>query len=250
MRITTIGHSTVLIESGGARLLTDPYFGTFGHIAYARVSPPALTRDEIGPLDGVLVSHGHWDHTDRQFFRGLDPDTPVLVPSGTTALMRLKGVRNPVPVRTWQTVSIGGLAVTTVPALHLAPTVGYVVQSQTASVYFAGDTYHRPFMAEIGRRFPIDVALMPVTTYRLPMTMGERGAVLAARDLRCETVIPIHLGVQPRSPLLRTRQSPEGFERRLRETGLSTTVVHIADGDRWEVTRKSEAATPDLAAAI
>ena len=47
MRITLIGHSTVLLESGGTRLLTDPYFGTFGHLAYARVAPPAMARDEI-----------------------------------------------------------------------------------------------------------------------------------------------------------------------------------------------------------
>jgi len=237
MRITKIGHSTVLIEAGGTRLLTDPYFGTFGHIAYARVSPPALTRDELGRLDGVLVSHGHWDHTDRRFFRGLEPDTPVLVPSGTLPMMRLKGVRKTVPVRTWRSQRVADAVVTAVPALHLARTVGWVVQTDDACVYFAGDTYHRPFMAEIGRRFAIDVALMPVSTYRIPLTMGEKSAVKAARDLRAGTVIPIHLGVQPRSPLLRTSQSPEGFERRLREAGLRTQVVHLADGASWEVER-------------
>jgi L-ascorbate metabolism protein UlaG (beta-lactamase superfamily) len=89
-------------------------------------------------------------------------------------------------------------------------------------------------MAEIGRRFPIDVALMPVTTYRIPMTMGEKGAALAARDLGCAVVIPIHLGVQPRSPLMRTRQTPAGFERRLREADLETEVVMLANGHSWE----------------
>ena len=235
MRITIIGHSTVLIESSETCLLTDPYFGNLGHIAYARVSPPALTRDEVGPLDAVLVSHGHWDHTDRSFFRGLDPEIPVIVPSGTSTSMRLKGVRNPVPVRRWQSVKIGGTVVTAVPAAHIARTTGFVVQNRSSCAYFAGDTFYRPFMAEVGRRFPIDVALLPVTTYRIPMTMGEKGALRAARDLRAAAVIPIHLGVQPRSPLMRTQQSPEGFERRLSDAGLDTEVVHLANGESWEL---------------
>ena len=233
MRVTMIGHSTVLIEAGGTRLLTDPYFGNFGHLAYARVTPPAMAREEVGHLDGVVVSHGHWDHTDRRLLRALDPEVPVLVPSGTSPVMRLKGARNIVPLRRWQSVRIAGSVITAVPAAHIARTAGFVVQTESSCIYFAGDTYYRPFMAEIGRRFPIDVALMPVTTYRIPLTMGEKGAVLAARDLGCQVAIPIHLGVEPRSPLLRTRQTPAGFERRLRDADLETEVVMLAPGDTW-----------------
>ena len=233
--MTMVGHSTVLLEGAGIRLITDPYFGTFGHIAYSRVRPPAMTREAFRDVDGVLVSHSHWDHTDRKFLRSLDASVPVLVPAGSSFVLKLKGARNVVPLGRWESHRIGAAVVTAVPATHLAIAAGYVVELDGACVYFAGDTYHRPFMAEIGRRFCIDVAMMPVTTFRIPPTMGERGAVAATRDLHPATVVPIHLGVQPRSPLLRTSQTVQGFERRLRDAGLDTNVVHLGEGEHWDL---------------
>ncbi|MBI3450162.1 MAG: MBL fold metallo-hydrolase [Acidobacteria bacterium] len=234
MRITMIGHCTLLLEGAGTRLVTDPFFGTWGHVAYARRRPPAVTREGVGAVDGVLLSHGHWDHTDRKFLRRLDASIPVLAPAGASIVMKLKGARHLVPIGRWESVKIGAAVVTAVPAVHLAIALGYVEQVESLCLYFSGDTYHRPFMAEIARRFRVDVALMPVTTFRAPMTMGERGAVAAARDLRPATIIPIHLGIEPRSPLLRTGQSVAGFTRRLREAGLTSEVVQLAEGERWE----------------
>jgi L-ascorbate metabolism protein UlaG (beta-lactamase superfamily) len=75
---------------------------------------------------------------------------------------------------------------------------------------------------------------MPVTTFRIPMTMGEAAAVKAVRALNPKTVIPIHLGITPRSPLLRTKHSPEGFTRRLRAAGLNVEVKVLHDGESWE----------------
>jgi L-ascorbate metabolism protein UlaG (beta-lactamase superfamily) len=88
-------------------------------------------------------------------------------------------------------------------------------------------------MNRIGERFRLDVALIPVTTFRIPMTMGESGAVRAVRDLAPAVVIPIHQGVRPRSPLLRTKQTPEGFARRVAAAGLRTEVVLLREGQSW-----------------
>ena len=239
VQLTLVGHSTVLIECASARILTDPFFGAIGSLVQTRVAPPGLGRDEIGRLDGVLVSHRHWDHTDRRFFRALDAAVPVLVPPGSALAMRLRGVRKPTPLEPWQSVEMGGAVVTVVPAEHSVRAVGYVVQDLDACVYFAGDTLHRPFMAEIGRRFAIDAALMPVAAHRVPTIMGEQGAVDAVRDLQPRAVIPIHFGVRPRNWLLRSRQSAKGFERRLREAGLRTRVVHLAEGASWEIPPRS-----------
>ncbi len=233
MRIRLIGHSTVLFEMGGARLLTDPYFGTWGNPAYARVALPGVRREDVGPVDAVLLSHNHWDHTDRAYFRGLPDSVPVIAPRRSRWVTRLKGARTVVGVRAWESRTVEGVRVTAVPALHMATTVGFVLEAEDGTAYFAGDTYHRPFMSEVGERFRLDVALLPVTTYRIPMTMGERGAVKAVRELRAPCVIPIHLGLQPRSPLLRTRETPQGFAVRLAREGIEARVAILEPGGWW-----------------
>lgn len=234
MRVTMVGHSTVLLEGAGTRLVTDPWFGTSGNLAYRRLAPPAFRREELRDIDGVLLSHGHWDHTDRRFLQSLDSAIPVLGPAGSVATRWLKGARNFQAMRPWQSREVGAATVTAVPALHLARTIGFVVQLGGVCAYFAGDTYHRPFMREIGRRFHLDVALMPVATFRLPMTMGDRGAVAAVAELGAATVIPIHLGIAPRSPLLRTAQTVDSFEQRLRDSGSEAQVVHLREGESWD----------------
>ena len=89
-------------------------------------------------------------------------------------------------------------------------------------------------MKEIGTRLTIDVALLPVTTFRIPMTMGECGAVRAVRALSPKAVIPIHLGLAPRPPLLRTSESPEGFRKRIQDGGLRAEVKVLRESESWE----------------
>jgi L-ascorbate metabolism protein UlaG (beta-lactamase superfamily) len=232
MKITLIGHSTVLIETQGKRLLTDPFFNLHGNPAYRRVAPPAMSREELAEVDLVLLSHSHFDHIDRPFLRALPSQTPVIT--------NVRAGTNRIPAKLWQPVIFGPITITPVPAVHLAPTTGFVIQNEDVSVYFAADTYFRSFMTELRQRFRLDAALMPVTTYRIPMTMGESQAVRAVQALQPDVVIPIHLGIQPRSPLMRTNQTPEGFARRLQQAGSPTQVVILREGMSWS--------TPSLAA--
>jgi L-ascorbate metabolism protein UlaG (beta-lactamase superfamily) len=233
MKITMVGHSTVLIEVDGRKILTDPYFGTWGNPAYARVGQPVMKRDEIKNVDLVLNSHNHWDHTDRRFFNSLPEKVPVLVPGWAKWLARLRGVRHPIGLASWREWQFDGISVISVPACHIDFATGFVIQSEDRRIYFAGDTYYRPFMKEIGGRFHPGVALIPVTTYRIPMTMDNRSALRAVRDLKPSVVIPIHLGVTPRSPLMQTQETPEGFALGVSEAGLETQVVILKDGESW-----------------
>jgi L-ascorbate metabolism protein UlaG (beta-lactamase superfamily) len=229
-----IGHSTVLIEAGGKKILTDPFWGLWGNPAYARLGVPAKSRQELSGVDGVLISRNHWDHVDGKYLRLLG-DTPVTVPRSTLWLIKLLGGRNVNGIKAWESICIGEITITAVPAVHLTATVGYVLQSENKQIYFAGDTFYRPFMQDLGRKFQLDVALMPVTTYRIPMTMGEEQAIQAVQVLKPAIVIPIHLGLKPRSPLLRTDQTPEHFAQRLAESGIATKVVILQNGESYAI---------------
>jgi L-ascorbate metabolism protein UlaG (beta-lactamase superfamily) len=228
-----IGHSTVLITCEGKRILTDPFFGTFGNIAYKRVAPPACSREDLRDVDLVLQSHAHFDHIDRRFLRSLPAETPVLAPN--MMFFPFSGARRKVMrVHRWQSYDFGPVKITPLPAVHIAITNGFIIQAEGQCVYFAADTFFNSFMKTVREKFTIDVAMMPVTTFRIPMTMGEQDAACAVQVLEPKVVIPIHLGIQPRSPLMRTRQSPEGFAKLLAETGSTTKVIILKEGMSWE----------------
>jgi len=162
-------------------------------------------------------------------------ETPVLAPRLTSWLIKLLGGRNVIGIKSWESREIGGVTITAVPAVHMTVTVGYVLESENQRVFFAGDTFYSGFMKKIGERFRIDVALMPVTTYRIPMTMSDKGAVKAVQMIKPGVVIPIHLGIIPRSPILRTSQTPEQFTQRLKDSGATAKVVLLREGESYEI---------------
>jgi L-ascorbate metabolism protein UlaG (beta-lactamase superfamily) len=234
MRITMIGHSSILIETAGKKILTDPFWSKWGNPVYARVGIPAKSRQELKDVDCVLISHGHFDHVDRKYLRMIG-NTPVITPKSTRWLIKMLGGRNVSGIKSGESINIGEITITAVPASHLIATVGFVIKSENRHIYFSGDTYYRRFMQNIGRDFQLDVALIPVTTYRIPMTMGEKQAVKAVQVLKPAVVIPIHLGLKPRSPLLRTTQTPEHFTERLKETGTPANVIILREGESYSL---------------
>jgi L-ascorbate metabolism protein UlaG (beta-lactamase superfamily) len=234
MRVTLIGHSTVLFECGHTRLLSDPYFGRWGNLAYARTSTPARSADELRDVAAVLVSHAHFDHLDRAYLKGLGPQVPVYAPRPSAPWIAITGAHQTTGLRPWADVEVGDVRVTAVPAKHTAPALGYVLSHRGQVAYFAGDTFRGAFMKEIRERCHPEVCLMPVTTFRIPMTMGNRSACDATRTLGAQVVIPIHLDIQPRSPIMRRRESVDSFRRTLREANIGACVVSLAPGESYE----------------
>ena len=87
--VTFVGHSTVLFDAGGVRLLTDPLLRKRTGVLIRRTAPPAaeLRRD----LDAVLISHAHLDHLDVPSLRMIDRRTPVIAPKGVGTLLLRQG---------------------------------------------------------------------------------------------------------------------------------------------------------------
>ena len=198
LRLTYVGHATVLIELDGVRILTDPLLGA-GLGPLRRLGPvPDPTR--IGSVDGVLISHGHPDHFDRPSLRAVTGEPLIVVPRGLGPHVP-RGDRSVREVDTNERVDVGRVRVTAVPARHArwprqpnAKPVGYLIEGSTR-VYFAGDTDLYPGMAGLAGH--VDVALLPVGRWgppRGPARLDASTAVDAARLVGATVAIPIHWG--------------------------------------------------------
>ncbi len=210
LSLTFAGHSTVLLELDGVRLLTDPLLRRRIGVLIRRspVPPPDVRRD----LDAVLISHAHLDHLDVPSLRLIDRRTPVVVPRGLGNLLRRLGfvplemdVGDEVEIGPAGAVGSSGSArvrVKAVPADHAgiryplaaeSAALGYVVVGGL-SAYFAGDTGLYDGMRDLA---PIDVAVLPVGGWgpRLPDDhLNPLSAARALQLLRPAACVPVHWG--------------------------------------------------------
>ena len=233
MRVTQVGHSTVIVDTAELHLILDPYFGRHGNPAYRRRAPPARSREACLDVDAVLISHAHFDHVDRRYLRALAPDVPVFAPKRVAWLIALMCGRDVRAIEPWREFMIGPAHVIPVTAWHTAPAVGFVISVEGKTLYFAGDTFVGRFMKEIGDRFHPDVCLMPVARYGIPTTMGNAGAIEAAQLIRPRTIIPIHLGLEPRVPALRRAEDAESFRRLACGERLAANIVSLEPGESY-----------------
>jgi L-ascorbate metabolism protein UlaG (beta-lactamase superfamily) len=246
-RITWLGHATVLLEVGDARLLTDPLLrDRVGHLRRQVPAPlPELSED----VDAILVSHLHLDHLDVASLRRIDARTPVLVPAGGGRLLRRAGFANATELQVGDQTRIAGVDVRAVPAAHdgrrhplarLAEAIGFVVAG-AHRVYFAGDTDLFDGMAQaIG---PLDAALLPVWGWGPSLGPGHMdpiSAALAAALLRPQVAVPIHWGTFFPIGLARRRGTvmvdpPRDFARHAAELARGVAVRILAPGETLEL---------------
>ena len=210
-----LGHSTVLLNIFGLRVLTDPVFSTRVGLGFQplvlgpkRYLRPALRPREFAAPDLILLSHAHFDHLDVASLRRFSRDTPIVTARHTGDLLRRWRFRDIVELDWGAHVSLttraGAVRIEAIEVAHWGARLirdahrgynGYVIEREGASLCFAGDTaYTRAFSRLNNPRRPLDLMLMPIGAYNpwIRAHCSPEQAVEMANQAGAKYFVPIH----------------------------------------------------------
>ena len=217
LRATWLGHSTVLIEIDGHRVLTDPVWGQRASpsrfVGPKRFQPVPVPLRSMPDIDLALVSHDHYDHLDYPTIRQLvKRDTPFVTSLGVGAHLEAWGVR---PERIteldwWESHVVPGtdLTVTAAPSQHFSGRglkdrnatlwSSLVLRSARHTVFFSGDTGLTTQYQMIRERLgPFDLVMLEVGAYHPAwgdIHLGPDNALKAHALLGGGPFLPVHWG--------------------------------------------------------
>ncbi|MFE2373778.1 MBL fold metallo-hydrolase [Streptomyces sp. NPDC059398] len=219
LRLTWMGHSSVLAEIDGARVLFDPVWGQrcspFSFAGPKRLHPAPLPLAALGSVDVVVISHDHYDHLDLPTIKALvGTGTVFAVPLGVGAHLERWGVpASRLRELDWnETAEVAGIRLTATPARHFCGRglrnqqhtlwASWAVAGPEHRIYHSGDTGYFPGFAEIGSEHgPFDATMIQIGAYSeywpdIHMTPAE--GVQAHLDLQGGkpggALLPIHWG--------------------------------------------------------
>ncbi|MEU6250294.1 MBL fold metallo-hydrolase [Glycomyces sp. NPDC047010] len=239
--VTRVANACTLIEIGGRRILTDPWFTERWYLR--RGEPLGLRIEEVPPVDAVVVTSFAANHWDLRALRAYPhkATTPVLTAADFMA-RRTRGLGYPRAERIdWGTVrELGdGLSIEAAPAGRLMRWRhnAYVISAGGRRVYFGGEIRDVALLREYRAHRPaVDVALLPTNglapVVGPPLVMGHREAVEGAKALGAKALVAVHdaHAHDPMSLVFRRHGSAAEAER-LAAPGLD--VVVLPPGRRW-----------------
>jgi L-ascorbate metabolism protein UlaG (beta-lactamase superfamily) len=178
MRVTYIGHATVLVEVGGARILTDPNFDARLGRILPRVSPPGIALKDLPQLDAILLTHAHADHLSFDSLDRLPRGVPIVSPPAVARWLRRLGYEDAIPLAPGDRHEVGSLIVHAATATHRGHRYGidrwrsatnmYLIDAGSSTAFFAGDTALDTDTHELVERVlwsrgqRLDLAMLPI----------------------------------------------------------------------------------------
>jgi L-ascorbate metabolism protein UlaG (beta-lactamase superfamily) len=239
--ITWIGHASFLVQTHEVNVLIDPIWSLWLKVI-KRLKEPGFHIHHLPAIDFVLVTHAHFDHLDRRTLRAVAADQPIVVPVGVGNLVHRLGFNIVHELEEWRTVHLGPLEVSLTPAHHWGARFladqhrgfgGFVIRAGDRTVFHCGDTAYFPGFKEIGDRFKIDIALLPIGAYDPPLArevhMNPEEAVQAFLELRAKTLIPMHYGTF-RLSFEPMHEPPERLLAAARAHGIEDRILVMTEG--------------------
>lgn len=216
LRVTWLGHSSLLIETAGRRFLTDPVWydrvSPFKYLGPKRFFQNPLNIDELPPIHSILLSHDHYDHLDKKsLLRLVRAGVPVITLLSVGKRLIKWGLPPELvsELDWWQSKELeGGITITAAPVRHFSgrwlndrfKTLwgSFSIKSPQHNVFFGADSGYFNGFKEIGERLgPFDVAMLEIGAYNEnweSIHMGPENAVQATLDIGNPLLMPIHWG--------------------------------------------------------
>jgi L-ascorbate metabolism protein UlaG (beta-lactamase superfamily) len=215
LRVTWLGHSTVLLEIDGFTILTDPVFGDRASpVTFAgpkRFHPVPAKLDELPPIDVVLLSHDHYDHLCRETMNALaSKEMPIVTALGVGARLEAMGIAHErIHELDWdEHIDLRGLRITATPCQHFSGRgtgdrnktlwASWVIQTEKRKVFFSGDTGLTDQFKTIGDQHgPFELIMLEVGAFHESwgdIHLGPENAFEAFKMLGGGTLLPVHWG--------------------------------------------------------
>jgi L-ascorbate metabolism protein UlaG (beta-lactamase superfamily) len=212
LMVRWLGHSTVLIEMSGRRVLIDPIFNRYASpvpVVTKRFSKAPLSLEQLPHIDAVIVSHNHYDHLEKETAITLSQSgTVFFVPTGVGHYLRGWGVppRQIRELSWWEQSRFDALTFICVPARHFSGRglfdrneslwAGWIIRSDRKNIYYSGDTGYANHFASIGEQYgPFDLTMIKTGAYGdswpyIHVTPEE--AVRAHTEVMGDVFLPVH----------------------------------------------------------